>query len=262
MPEPLHTASFPVLGTVLGISSPLPRRELDAAARGVSLMLAGYLGAGSGRSLQAQIDAVAIGSLALEDSSQTVRSLHRLALHWRERTLGAFTPGERYPELAGLLRPYLMGQAASVLLDFGIPHWAVNLGGDIACSGSPTPSVPTGSDPFYGTPWRAGITDPFGPGLLLADVPLAGTPGFTAALATSAGTPASTYRQVSVLGPDIVEADVLATAILSGGADVLRAALAGSPVQVLAVHHDGALEASTRWPTYATEPAAPGAPPY
>lgn len=260
MSEPLRTLSFPVLGTVLGISSPLALGELDAAARGVSQMLAGYLGGGSGPSLQVQIDALATGSLAPDDAGQTLRSLHQLALHWREQTLGAFTPGGGFPELTGLLRPFLMGQVAEVLLDFGIPHWAINLGGDITCSGSPTPSLPTGSDPFYGTPWRAGIVDPFHPGGLLADIPLAGTPGFTAALATSAGTSTSAYRQVSVMGPDIVGADILATAIISAGPAALRTALAGNPVQVLAVHHDGRLEASTGWPTYATVPAEPGAP--
>lgn len=249
-PEPLHALNFPVLDSMLSILSPLPRAELEAAAQGISLLLDGYLGKTTG-SLRRQLAALAAGELDPSDAGAELRALRAKAVTWRAATLGEPADGEPTPDPSGLLRGYLLERTADVLMEFGIPHWALNLNGAVICSGSPTPSAPTGSDPFYGIPWRAGITDPFTPGTLVADVPLAGTPGFTAALATSAATPGAAYEQVSVLGPDILEADVLAAAIHTGGPAVLHAVLASTRVNVLVVHHGGALEASARWPGYA-----------
>ena len=84
-------------------------------------------------------------------------------------------------------------------------------------------------------------------------MPLAGTPGFTAALATTsaqAGHRTNAYLQVSVLAEEIVTADVLSQAILAGGASTLDAAVRDFGVAVLVCGHDGELLASTTWPLH------------
>lgn len=146
------------------------------------------------------------------------------------------------------LKARLTARTGRALMDLALPHWAVNAGGDILCTGSPSPGQPTGGDPYYGTPWRAGIADSIGGSSLVADVPLAGTPGFTAALATSADGRRGAYRQVSVLSEDIVAAGRAAAVILAGGPAALAAALREPGLAVLAVRHGGQVLASNAWP--------------
>ena len=52
---------------------------------------------------------------------------------------------------------------------------------------------------------------------------------------------------MSVLGPDIVTADVLATAIVAGGSPFLEEAAARWPIEVLAVADDGSMLATSGW---------------
>jgi FAD:protein FMN transferase len=154
-------------------------------------------------------------------------------------------------------RAWALHHTGEALVELQVPHWAVNAGGDILCTGSPFPAHPTGADPFYGIPWMAGIADPADRSRLLAQLPLSGTPGFTSALATAsvhdagrrmrAGTD-SPYAQVSVLGPDILLADALAAVVLEGGPDELARAVDRFGVEVLAVRADGSAEASPAWP--------------
>jgi thiamine biosynthesis lipoprotein ApbE len=53
---------------------------------------------------------------------------------------------------------------------------------------------------------------------------------------------------VSVAAPDIVTADVLATAIVAGGDAALDELTSREPIDVLAVRRDGTLTATPRWP--------------
>lgn len=106
-------------------------------------------------------------------------------------------------------------------------------------SGSPTPGS--------GESWRAGIVDPADRRTLLAGFPLGGG---KVALATSGSAErgdhiwssaagAAEFRQVSVAAADVVTADVLATAIVAGGAPMLRRATALWDIDVLAVRRGG-----------------------
>jgi thiamine biosynthesis lipoprotein len=54
----------------------------------------------------------------------------------------------------------------------------------------------------------------------------------------------SEFIQVSVAGPDIVTADVLATAIVAGGRELLDVAALEWDVDVLAITRDGELLAT------------------
>ncbi|MEE1622794.1 hypothetical protein ACQ3I4_15965 [Zafaria sp. Z1313] len=134
---------------------------------------------------------------------------------------------------AGLTGHAAVAAAGDVLAALRLPHWALCCGGYVYCAGSPFPAPPDTADPcygdpFYGRPWRAGITAPRtassspGEAELLADVPLAGTPGFTAAIATEAGDRADAFAQVSVLAEDLGTARSLALAVLRAGQGALR----------------------------------------
>lgn len=259
LPDPpvprLASRSFAALGTMVSISAPLDPGELDAAvqtARRVFDEAEAYFGVGG----RGSVESLRRGETELRYSHHRLRALYEQAITWRNATEGAFSPhASTGPvDLRGLVKGWAIAHAGQAMMDLELPHWSVTAGGDVLCSGSPFPSEPTGVDPFYGRHWRAGVTDPFDAHSLLADVPLAGTPGFTAALATSSGQGfgrSNAYLQASVLAEDIVTADVLSKAILAGGQATVDSAVREFGVAVLVSGHDGELLASPGWPLQA-----------
>ncbi len=103
-------------------------------------------------------------------------------------------------------------------------------------------------------PWVAGTVDLFDRADLLSQFDLgAGLPAIaTSGTAergehvwpTSGSTKGDPFVQVTAAAPDIVTADVLATAILSGGAWTLQLATSTWPVEVVTVSRSGALRAT------------------
>ncbi|MDN6170620.1 MAG: FAD:protein FMN transferase [Arthrobacter sp.] len=251
IPELAHR-SFQALGTTVGISAPLEPDELDAAVETVQRI---FLDAQTSFGVDGQgpVESLRRGDIELRYAHRRLRALYEQATVWRQATDGAYTPHTSTGpvDLSGLVKGWAIAHAGQAMMDLQLPHWSVTAGGDVLCSGSPFPAEPTGTDPFYGRHWRAGITDPFDPATLVADVPLAGTPGFTAALATTstgAGSGPNAYLQVSVLAEEIVTADVLSQAIMVGGESTLEAAVRDFGVAVLVCGHDGELLASSTWP--------------
>ncbi|WP_417234104.1 FAD:protein FMN transferase [Arthrobacter sp.] len=250
----LANRSFPALGTMVSISAPLAPDELEAAVQTMRRVFdetESYFGVGG----RGSVEGLRRGEIELRYSHHRLRTLYEQAIGWRNATEGAFSPHTPTGpvDLRGLVKGWAIAHAGQAMMDLELPHWSVTAGGDVLCSGSPFPAEPTGSDPFYGRHWRAGITDPFDTDALVADVPLAGTPGFTAALATSSGHGygrSNAYLQVSVLAEDIVTADVLSKAILAGGPATLDAAVRELGVEVLVCGHDGDLHASPGWPLH------------
>lgn len=250
----LANRSFPALGTMVSISAPLAPDELDAAVQTMRRVFdetEQYFGVGG----RGSVEGLRRGEIELRYSHHRLRTLYEQAISWRNATEGAFSPHTPTGpvDLRGLVKGWAIAHAGQAMMDLELPHWSVTAGGDVLCSGSPFPAEPTGADPFYGRHWQAGITDPFDAGALVADVPLAGTPGFTAALATSSGHGygrSNAYLQVSVLAEDIVTADVLSEAILAGGPSTLDAAVRELGVAVLVCGHDGELHATAGWPLH------------
>lgn len=244
--------SFEALGTTVSISAPLEPDELDAALQTIQRVFAdAQLHFGSDE--HGPVASLRRGETELRYAHHRLRSLYEQATIWRQATDGAFSPHvcTGPVDLSGLVKGWAIAHAGQAMMDLQLPHWSVTAGGDVLCSGSPFPAEPTGTDPFYGRHWRAGITDPFEETSMVADVPLAGTPGFTAALATTSarsGHPSNAYLQVTVLGEDIVTADVLSQAILAGGTSTVDAAVRDFGVAVLVCGHDGELLASGNWP--------------
>ena len=183
------------------------------------------------------ISRIARGELSLMDASDTLRSTYATALEWRSLTRGAFTPHrpDGVVDLDGVVKALAIHDAGIVLSEAGITNWCLGCGGDVLLAGRVSADAP----------WTIGVADPDDPALLLAEIPMN---GLDRAIATSGvsergehvwrSDAGSTLRQVTVIAEDIVTADVLATAILSGGIDSLEQLARQHSVEVLALAGD------------------------
>jgi thiamine biosynthesis lipoprotein len=185
------------------------------------------------------------GELRLTQAGSELRDCYALALHWRDRTDGVFTPhrADGAIDLSGIVKSLAIAEAGDALHRLGLEDWSVNAGGDILVDGDQAP----------GLDWSAAIVDPLDRQSLLAAVPLSRP---LRAVATSGSAERgehiwttvdgglSPFRQVTVFGRDIVTADVLATAIIAGGQAALDRSTETFPIEVLAVLRDGSLLAT------------------
>ncbi|UYY83539.1 FAD:protein FMN transferase [Arthrobacter sp. YA7-1] len=254
------------MGTVVSLAIPgapgtAPQasvEELEAATAVVEQLFKGLDRTFSLYRPDSEASALARGELALRDTSPDMRRLYVEASEWRTLTDGAFT-AERpdgVVDLSGIVKAHAIREAATSLLALGLKDWCLNAGGDVLVDGSPTPGS--------ARPWLAGIIDPENRSTLLTAFPL-GNAG-KHALATSGtserghhiwsaglqAAPNEGFRQVSVAAADIITADVLATAIMAGGAATLALATSHWDVDVLAVKNDGGLLATPGFRNLAT----------
>lgn len=144
--------------------------------------------------------------------------------------------GVRRLDPSGLVKGWAVERAARHLAALGGDDWYLNAGGDIALGlsmkGAQGSKGSPGSEGWPGgVPWRIGIEDPHRPDQLLGVAALSG-----GAIATSgtarrgahildprSGRPAVSLASVTVVGPSLLRADVLATATMArGGVDVDR----------------------------------------
>lgn len=191
-------------------------------------------------------------------ASPEFREVYDRALDWRTATGGAFTPHrpDGVIDLAGIVKALGIEAAGRVLDADGHRDWCVNVGGDVLARGQ--------HDPATGRPWCVGIVDPADRAQLLTVATLPPTGG---AVATSGLSERGdhiwrlgaddTFTQVTVVADDIVTADVLATAILAGGPDVLRSSERDYRIETLAVTASGQIWASALFRR--TTPDAPRA---
>ena len=194
---------------------------------------------------ESELSRVAAGELALTAASETLRDTYARALDCSRATDGAFTPNrpDGTIDLNGIVKAEAIEAAGQLLVAAGCPDWSLNVGGDILVSGY----APNGS------PWVVGVADPLARGSLLCSVVL---DGHRRAIATSGaaergdhiwrgGSTAPThFAQVTVVADDIVTADVLATAIVAGGAVSLDEITERWQVDVLTVGRNGGLLAT------------------
>lgn len=228
--------TFETMGTVVSVSTPggLPDAEIRGSVEAVfledELEFSRYR-PGS------PISRIARGELSMLDASENLRSAYAIAVEWRSRTAGAFTPHrpDGVVDLDGVVKALAIQRAGSVLTGAGIADWCLGCGGDVLMCGVAAAN----------SPWTIGVADPDLPGGLIAEVPMVGR---DRAIATS-GTAErgehvwrsddrSALRQVTVVADDIVTADVLATAILSGGLASLNDLARTHEVEVLALTQD------------------------
>jgi thiamine biosynthesis lipoprotein len=189
---------------------------------------------------ESELSRVVDGSLELLDAGSELREVYAMALGWRGETGGAFTPHrpDGGLDLNGIVKAWAMAEAGRAL---GDGDWCLNVGGDVLVSGLTAP----------GAPWVVGIVDPADRAGLLTALPLVG--GRRAA-ATSGSAErgdhiwtrsreAAEFVQATVVADDIITADVLATAIISGGSTALDDLTARFNVDVLTVDREGGLRA-------------------
>ena len=232
---------FHAMGTAVSLSGDVPPTAVEEATAAFEELEERF----SLYRETSEASRVARGELALGEASQNFRATHELMVGWQHRTRGAFTA--RRPDgtvdLNGIVKALAIQQAGHILDAHGSEHWCVNAGGDVLTR--------TGGGR---EPWVAGIVDPFDRADLLsqfdlgARLPAIATSGTAErgehVWRTSGSAKGDPFVQVSVAAPDIITADVLATAILSGGAWTLQLATSTWPVEVVTVSRSGALRAT------------------
>jgi thiamine biosynthesis lipoprotein len=229
--------TFETMGTVVSLEwsgdegvSATVRRTLEAADRRFSLYRP-----------DSELSRIADGTLELLGASTELREVYATALGWRGETGGAFTPHrpDGALDLNGIVKAWAMGEAGRAL---GDGDWCLNVGGDVLVSGQAA----------SGAPWVVGIVNPDDRAGLLTAVPVVG-PRRAVATSGSAergdhiwirGRERAEFTQVTVVADDIVTADVLATAIVSGGTATLDDMTARFDIDVLTVDRDGELRAT------------------
>jgi thiamine biosynthesis lipoprotein len=184
-----------------------------------------------------EMSRIASGVLRLQDASPQLRETYSIALDWRARTGGAFTAHrpDGVIDLSGVVKAIAIAAAARKLESAGFDDWILNAGGDIAIGSA-----------IRTTPWTVGIIDPGDRTALLTSLALTGA---RLACATSgsaergdhiwAAQVKPEFAQVTVVGDDIVTADVLATAIIAGGPETLDLACRMWSIDVMAIDIDG-----------------------
>jgi thiamine biosynthesis lipoprotein len=190
-----------------------------------------------------ELSRIVRGERGLTESSVELREVYALAVDWRTATRGAFTPHrpDGVVDLNGVVKALAIERAGQTLTRAGIADWCVNAGGDVLVEGMAA-----------GRPWTVGIADPQNRSSMLTSVELSGG---RRAVATSGlsergahvwprGGAEPRFAQVTVFAPEIVTADVLATAILAAPVDELDELADGRPADVLAVLPDGSLLAT------------------
>lgn len=192
-------------------------------------------------------------ALPLADADSALPAVLELCERARLRTEGWFDArrlpdprgdGLRY-DPSGLVKGWAVQRAARHLTGLAEMGWCVNAGGDVLVH------APAGQPP-----WRVGIEDPADPGRVLRIVEH--TDG---AVATSGrthrgahivdpytGRAATAVRAVTVVGPDLMWADVYATAAAARGPGALAWLADVDDYEALLVDRVGTVHATPGWP--------------
>jgi len=217
---------FDTMGTIVTIEPTLRATEIEAVFTELDARFSLYRA-------DSELSRIADGTLRLTDASAELRDAYGRALEWRSLTGGAFSPHrpDGVIDLSGIVKALALEEAGALLADRG--DWILNAGGDVLTSGGSA---------------TIGITDPFDRTQLLTSVRLGGA---RRAIATSGSAERGDhiwgrggFAQVTVVADDILTADVLATAIVSGGVDTLNASTASWDIDVLAIDAAGNLFAT------------------
>jgi thiamine biosynthesis lipoprotein len=186
------------------------------------------------------------GECRLEDCDPDVAGVLDLCADATVVTDGYFTTmasGRLDP--SGLVKGWAVERASNLLRAAGSQRHVVNGGGDIQCVGTTA----------GGQPWRVGISDPFDRGTLLGVVDLVGGAVATSGTAERGqhvinprtGRRADHFASVTVVGPRLTDADVLATAAVARGASALTWLETVPDAAALLVTADGQTSRTSNW---------------
>jgi thiamine biosynthesis lipoprotein len=194
------------------------------------------------------------GDIALGDAPAEVGDVLRLCRLARAISNGYFDPwampGGVDP--TGLVKGWAAEQALATLRASGASAAMVNAGGDIAVYGRGEEGA-----------WRIGVTEPGRADRLLCVVEV------ESAIATSGayergphivdpmtGAPATRFASATVVGPSLAIADALATALVAGGGEVLKAVSAMPTYAACVLTNEGVLRATAGFPVEETSQEA------
>ncbi len=169
----------------------------------------------SGDRQGSDINRIERGELTIDDADPAVAEVLILAERARRATAGAFDV--RYAgrlDPSGIVKGWAAARAAR-LIDLPGTDWYLNAGGDVLLA-----------SPATGLPWRVGIEHPADPAGLLRVLEIADGAVATSGVAhrgrhivdPASRLPSTGVWQATVTGPDLVWADVFATAIMVDGA--------------------------------------------
>ncbi len=215
--------------------SDLTGAEVEKAVRAAYQVLARMDELFSTWAPDSQVSRLRRGELAISDCDPLVGEAARIGELAAEATRGAFTTAlpdaDGMPRFdpTGLVKGWAVDRAGNELRGLPGVSWCINAGGDVL-AGRHQHIPPVGDD---AAPWRIGIENPHDRSQIARVVPL--TEGAVATSGTAArgahlydpaaghlvGRPGST----SVIGPNLLWADIWATALFVGG-EATRAAFA------------------------------------
>jgi thiamine biosynthesis lipoprotein len=166
---------------------------------------------------QSEISQINRGELSLEDASDDMRAVFALAERTRLETDGYFDilhDGAYDP--SGVVKGWAILRAANILREAGAANYYVDAGGDIQMSGQNS----------EGQPWRVGIRNPFNPTQIIKALSLTGCGVATSGTYARGGhiynpmddgDALADVASLTVIGPDVCEADRFATAAFAMG---------------------------------------------
>jgi len=163
-----------------------------------------------------EIKRIERGELQLADAHPDVREVLDACAVLRAESNGAFDAWrDGCLDPSGYVKGWAAERAADILRASGATRFALNLGGDVICAG----------ESAAGVPWRVGVRHPAEPSRMAFVVGIR-----DGAVATSGsyergdhivdartGRPATDWRSITVVAPDLATADAIATAALAMG---------------------------------------------
>jgi thiamine biosynthesis lipoprotein len=197
-----------------------------------------------------EVSLLARGELSWEAAAPVVREVADRCRRARDLTGGLFdaeTPAAGW-DPSGLVKGWAAERASRLLAEVDDADWCLNAGGDVVVI---CPS---------GEPFTIGIQDPVDPGAVLATVRSTGDAVATSGTAArgahlydprSGGAVVGSWVSVSVTGPSLEWADVLATAAFVAGDDWPRIVSLLPGYAGLGVLADGTVRAMPNWPRVA-----------
>ena len=161
------------------------------------------------------------GELSEDQCSEELRTVLALCEQTRQETHGYFDivhDGRRDP--SGIVKGWAVQHAAHILRDGGFRHYYVDAGGDLQVCGTKA-----------GQPWRIGIRNPFNRDEIVKVLALSECGVATSGTAIRGqhiydphhpGMPLLDVLSLTVIGPDVYEADRFATAAFAMGKQGIR----------------------------------------
>ena len=184
-----------------------------------------------------EVSRINAGALVIADADPLVREVLALCDRYEALTRGYFSPWrERRLDPSGLVKGWAIARVAALLDAAGSRDYFVDAGGDVLTRGHAEP----------GQPWRVGVRHPVERDkvarvILASDLAVATSGTYEKGehiWDPHTGAAATALLSMTVVGPDIITADVLATAAFAMGRAGLDLVAEQPGYDAFAIGHD------------------------